>query len=134
MNECTMCKELIHFVDVSCIICSGGSTYKSFRRPPPPNRTKFFRFYICFHQKVPVLEVGAPSNEGWCPPTGNPGSAPDMCVRPGSYMPLHLFIMLQISHGTAVQSQKEITSRQRIGKYASLHHVLSSCLCTMTST
>ena len=21
---------------------------------PPPNRTKFFRFYICFHQKVPV--------------------------------------------------------------------------------
>ena len=28
---------------------SGGSTYKSFRRAPPPNRTKFFHFYICFH-------------------------------------------------------------------------------------
>ena len=34
----------------------------------PPNRTKFFHFYICFHQKVPVLEVGTPSNEGWRPP------------------------------------------------------------------
>ena len=44
--------------------------------PPPPNTTKFFRFYICFHQKVPVSEVGTPSNEGWRPPTGNPGSAP----------------------------------------------------------
>ena len=40
----------------------------------PPNRTKFFHFYICFHQKVPVLEVGTPSNEGWHPPMGNPGS------------------------------------------------------------
>ena len=50
---------------------SGGSTYKSFRcMPPPPNRTKFYHFYICFHQKVPVLEVGAPSNEGWHPPNG----------------------------------------------------------------
>ena len=36
----------------------------------PPNRTKFFRFYICFHQKAPVSEVGAPSNEGWHPPNG----------------------------------------------------------------
>ena len=34
----------------------------------PPNRTKFFCFYICFHQKAPVSEVGAPSNEGWRPP------------------------------------------------------------------
>ena len=55
---------------------SGGSTCKSFRARPPPNRTKFFRFYICFHRKVPVSEVGAPSNEGWRPPMGNPGSAP----------------------------------------------------------
>ena len=48
---------------------SGGSTYKSFQRvPPPPNRTKFFRFYICFHRKASVLEVGAPSSEGWHPP------------------------------------------------------------------
>ena len=37
---------------------------------PPPNRTKFFHFYICFHQKAPVLELGAPSNEGWRPPNG----------------------------------------------------------------
>ena len=36
----------------------------------PPNRTKCFCFYICFHQKAPVSEVGAPSNEGWCPPNG----------------------------------------------------------------
>ena len=43
---------------------------------PLPNRTKFFCFYICFHRKAPVSEVGAPSNEGWPPPTGNPGSAP----------------------------------------------------------
>ena len=42
----------------------------------PPNRTKFFHFYICFHRKAPVLEVGAPSNEGWRPPMGNAGSAP----------------------------------------------------------
>ena len=34
----------------------------------PPNRTKFFNFYICFHQKAPVSEVGTPSNEGWHPP------------------------------------------------------------------
>ena len=47
---------------------SGGSTYKSFWHAPPPNRTEFFHFYICFHQKAPVLEVGAPSNEGWHPP------------------------------------------------------------------
>ena len=47
----------------------------------PPNRTKFFRFYICFHRKVPVSEAGAPSNEGWRPPpTGNPGSAPVLCT------------------------------------------------------
>ena len=26
----------------------------------PPNRIKFFQFYICFHQKAPVLEVDAP--------------------------------------------------------------------------
>ena len=38
--------------------------------PPPRNRTKFFCLYICFHQKAPVSEVGAPSNEGWCPPNG----------------------------------------------------------------
>ena len=32
--------------------------YKYFKRDPPPtNRTQFFRFYIHFHQKVPVLEV-----------------------------------------------------------------------------
>ena len=36
----------------------------------PPNRTKFFHFYICFHRKVPVSEVGTPSNEGWRPPNG----------------------------------------------------------------
>ena len=51
------------------LIYSGGSTYKSFRRVPP-NRTKFFCFYICFHRKVPVSEVNAPSNEGWRPPNG----------------------------------------------------------------
>ena len=44
----------------------------------PPNRTKFFHFYICFHRKVPVSEVGAPPpNEGWHLPVGNPGSAPE---------------------------------------------------------
>ena len=42
------------------IICSGGSTYKSFGHMPPPNRIKFFQFYICFHRKAPVLEVDAP--------------------------------------------------------------------------
>ena len=36
----------------------------------PPNRTKFFRFYICFHRKAPVSEVGTPSNKGWRPPNG----------------------------------------------------------------
>ena len=49
---------------------------------PPPNRTKFFRFYICFHQKAPVSEVGAPSNEGWCPPMENPGSTPARLTCP----------------------------------------------------
>ena len=34
----------------------------------PPNRIQFFRFHICFHQKAPTSEVGAP-------PMGNPGSA-----------------------------------------------------------
>ena len=43
---------------------------QKFPAPPPPNRTKFFHFYICFHQKAPVSEVGAPSNEGWRPPKG----------------------------------------------------------------
>ena len=28
--------------------------------PPPPNGIQFFRFRICFHQKVPALEVGTP--------------------------------------------------------------------------
>ena len=54
--------------DIS-IKVSGGSTYKSFQCAPP-NRTKFFCLYICFHQKVPVSEVGTPSNEGWHPPNG----------------------------------------------------------------
>ena len=31
----------------------------------PHNRTKFLCFYICFHQKAPVLEVGTLSNKGW---------------------------------------------------------------------
>ena len=43
---------------------------------PPPTGPNSFVF-TCFHQKAPVSEVGAPSNEGWRPPTGNPGSAPD---------------------------------------------------------
>ena len=30
------------------------------RRPPPPNRINFFRFHICFCQKVYASEVGAP--------------------------------------------------------------------------
>ena len=34
----------------------------------PPNRTKFFHFYKCFHQKAPVLEVGAPNGKSWIHP------------------------------------------------------------------
>ena len=30
----------------------------------PPNRIQFFHFRICFHQKVPTLEVGAPQQLG----------------------------------------------------------------------
>ena len=42
----------------------------------PPNRINFFRFHICFRQKVYVLEVGAPPPQRvGAPPTGNPGSA-----------------------------------------------------------
>ena len=29
---------------------------------PPPNGIQFFRFRILFHQKVPILEVSAPTN------------------------------------------------------------------------
>ena len=42
---------------------------------PPPNRTKFFRFYICIHRKVcqrlapPPMRVGAPPNmKSWIRP------------------------------------------------------------------
>ena len=35
----------------------------------PPNRIQFFHFRICFHQKVPTLEVGGPQQLG-APPNG----------------------------------------------------------------
>ena len=58
---------------------SGGSTYKSFRRPPPPpTGPNSFVFTYVFTEKCrcrrltpPPTRVSAP------PPTGNPGSAPD---------------------------------------------------------
>ena len=50
----------------------GGS--RGLRRRTPPNRVQFFRFCICFHQKVPMSEFGAPQRLG-APPTRNPGSA-----------------------------------------------------------
>ena len=87
---------------------SGGSTYKSFRHRPP-NRTKFFHFYICFHRKVPVSEDGAPSNEGWHPPTGNPGSAPEYhitLVDLGEPMPPHpqMVPILSFRHTISVKN------------------------------
>ena len=46
----------------------------------PPNRIQFFHFCICFCQKAPTSEVGAPQRLG-TPPTGNPGSATDYSVN-----------------------------------------------------
>ena len=61
-NFSMKCRHVLDLTEVgtldmmSCIgwtdssdIYSGGSRYKSFRRAPPPNRTKFLRFYTCFH-------------------------------------------------------------------------------------
>ena len=50
------------------LVVSVADLHTNISGAAPPNRTKFFCFYICFHQKVPVSEVGAPSNEGWRPP------------------------------------------------------------------
>ena len=69
-------RDLINWLHANAMTVADLHTKVSGVRPPP-NRTKFFRFYICFHQKVPVLEVGTPSNEGWRPPMGNLGSAPE---------------------------------------------------------
>ena len=62
--------------------------------PPPPNRIQFFRFHICFGQKVPMSEVGTPQM-AWRPPpqTGNPGSATGFVVvaRKAKYELTHIF-------------------------------------------
>ena len=34
---------------------------------PLPNRTHFFCFRICFCQKAPESDIGAPSQRSWCP-------------------------------------------------------------------
>ena len=41
---------------------------------PTPNGIQFFHFYICFHKKVPMLDVNAPPQRLGVPLTGNPGS------------------------------------------------------------
>ena len=49
------------------------------RRPPPHHGTLFFRFWIHFWLKAPVLDVGVPPphpQRGGRLPKGNPGSAP----------------------------------------------------------
>ena len=41
-----------------------------------PNGIQFFRFRMCFHQKVPTSEVDTPNGSA-PPPKENPGSATD---------------------------------------------------------
>ena len=41
---------------------------QKFPADPPTGPNSFV--LTCFHQKVPVSEVGTPSNEGWPPPNG----------------------------------------------------------------
>ena len=52
----------------------------------PPNRPNSFIFTYVYTEKCPCWEVGAPSNEGWCPPMGNPGSAPGDGVLGGGLL------------------------------------------------
>ena len=42
---------------------------------PPPNMIQFFRFHMCFCQKAPASDVGAPPPNVSAPSMGNPGSA-----------------------------------------------------------
>ena len=77
------------------MMCKGCYSYQwriyiqKFPARGPHNRTKFFHFNICFHRKAPASEVGTPSNEGWRPPMGNPGSTPAY-VHNANDMNLHL--------------------------------------------
>ena len=69
-----ICGKLQHgTVSVACdktlfVYIGGSKGAPPACAPPPSNGTKFFRFHIHFHQKVPTSEVTPP-------PTGNPGSA-----------------------------------------------------------
>ena len=66
--------EFIHVVNL--ILMSLADPGGALPARTPPNRINFFRFCICFHQKVYASEVGAPPQRvGAPPPTGNPGSA-----------------------------------------------------------
>ena len=82
----------------------------------PPNRTKFFRFYICFHLKAPVLEVGTPSNEGWRPPTGNPGSAPAIGIITYTIEPF-LELLPKYRFGDSRQKNSRILSFCHLGTH-----------------
>ena len=58
-----------------CYLSSGGSTYKSFRRAPPPTGPNSFVFTYVFTEKhlcqrlaPPQMRVGAPQQEILDPP------------------------------------------------------------------
>ena len=55
---------------------SGGSTYKSFRRAPPPTGPNSFIFTYHFTEKCLCRRLAPPPMRVGTPPTGNPGSAP----------------------------------------------------------
>ena len=88
--------------------------------PPPPNRTKFFRFYICFHQKMPVLEVGTPSNVGWRPPPPNGKSWIRPCTIFGSSWFSFLFPLV-------VLCPLGMQTRVNVNKSCCLAHFLETC-------
>ena len=66
-----------------------------------PNRINFFRFRICFCQKVYASEVGAPPMGWHPPPMGNPGSATAQC-----YYTLRVHTSLHLIRAYAIVHRK----------------------------
>ena len=63
------------------VIVSGGSTYKSFRRPPPPpTGPNSFVFTYVFTEKHLCQRLVPPPMRVGAPPMRNPGSAPDRVI------------------------------------------------------
>ena len=87
--------DQVCFSFMKCVLTSGGSTYKSFRRAPPPQQDQILLFLHMFSPKSACVGGWRPLQRGLAPPQREVLDPPLLTFYPGASLNCVVELLLQ---------------------------------------